>query len=498
MSTDELTTAHPFKRPRATPVTGRRTAIQPPPVDHHSVTDARARISGRRSAFRRPVQRTWGIPLGVFAGDVLALGLSAWWVGPGAIRPVVFALAVLVARGAVRLYRPRLNLVVLDDVPRAVGSVLAGVGVTLAITFATSDRVLSGTEPLTRAGAFLLLSLLFETAFFFVARRRRRSHRGGRRTLIVGAGRTGRTVATALRDHPELGLRPIGFADPDVTTELQLDGEPLLVADMNRLAEAIAAHGVQTAVLAFAGAGEAHVDTVISVHQTGCDILIVPSMFELHSDGPDVERVRGIPLLRLRPDPTLRPTWWVKRAFDIATSVCALALLAIPLAIVAAAILLESGRPVLFWQERVGLDGATFRLCKFRSMRPRNEAESQTNWNIADDPRVSRFGHLIRRTSIDELPQLWNIVRGQMSLVGPRPERPTFVEKFSAEHERYWARHRVPVGLTGLAQVNGLRGDTSIRERSRYDNYYIANWSLWLDIKVIALTAREVLGGRGR
>jgi lipopolysaccharide/colanic/teichoic acid biosynthesis glycosyltransferase len=153
---------------------------------------------------------------------------------------------------------------------------------------------------------------------------------------------------------------------------------------------------------------------------------------------------------------------------------------------------------VLFWQERVGMDGRTFRLCKFRSLRPRSENESQTTWTVAGDPRLGKVGRFLRRSSIDEMPQLWNIVRGQMSLVGPRPERPTFVKKFSQEHARYWARHRVPVGLTGFAQVNGLRGDTSIRERARYDNYYIANWSLWLDLKIVLLTAREVFGGRGR
>ncbi len=438
------------------------------------------------------------MPAGVVVGDVVALALSSWWIGPGAVSPVVFAVAVLVARAAVRLYRPRLNLTVIDDVPRALGSVLAGVGVALAVTFATSNTVLSGTEPLTRAGGFLLLSLLFQAVWFAAVRRTRRRRNGGRRTLVVGAGRTGRTVSAALRDHPELGLTPIGFADPDLATELHLGGEALLLTDMDRLAETVHAHDVRTAVLAFAGAGEAHVDTVIALHQTGCDILIVPTMFELHGDGPDVERVRGVPLLRLRPDPTLRPSWWVKRTVDVAAGLIGLILLAVPLALVALVILVDSGRPVLFWQERVGLDGATFRLCKFRSMRPRNEAESQTTWNIAHDPRISRVGHLLRRSSVDELPQLWNIVRGQMSLVGPRPERPTFVEKFSAEHDRYWARHRVPVGLTGLAQVSGLRGDTSIRERSRYDNYYIANWSLWLDLKVLVLTLREVFGGRGR
>ena len=496
MTTDELTTPARTPAPPLTDTTRRRRG-RSTPTDHHAVTDARARIGRRRLAHRRPVRRSWGVPAGLFVGDVVAIALSAWWIGRGAIDPVVFAAPVLVARAVVRLYRPRMNLTVIDDLPRAIGSVLAGVGVALVITFATTDTVLSGTEPLARAGAFLLFSLVLQSVWFALCRRHRRARRGGRRTLVVGAGRTGRTVALALREHPELGLDPVGFADPDVSTELQLD-EPLLLTDMSRLAETIAAHDVRTAVLAFAGAGEAHVDTVISVHQTGCDIFIVPSLFELHSDGPDVERVRGVPLLRLRPDPTLRWSWWLKRGFDVAAGVVGLALLAVPLAVVAAVILVDSGRPVLFWQERVGLDGRTFRLCKFRSMKPRNEAESQTTWNIAHDPRVSRVGHLIRRTSVDELPQLWNIVRGQMSLVGPRPERPTFVEKFSAEHERYWARHRVPVGLTGLAQVSGLRGDTSIRERARYDNYYIANWSLWLDVKVLALTAREVFGGRGR
>ena len=150
----------------------------------------------------------------------------------------------------------------------------------------------------------------------------------------------------------------MGSPTPTLSTELQLD-EALLVTDMSRLAEAIADQGVRTVVLAFTGAGDDHVDTVIAVHQTGCDIFIVPSLFELHSDGPDVERVRGVPLLRLRPDPTLRWSWWVKRAFDVAAGALGLAVLAVPLALVATVHPIDSGRPVLFWQERVGLDGYT-------------------------------------------------------------------------------------------------------------------------------------------
>jgi exopolysaccharide biosynthesis polyprenyl glycosylphosphotransferase len=251
-------------------------------------------------------------------------------------------------------------------------------------------------------------------------------------------------------------------------------------------------------VVSFALTREADlVDTVITAHKMRCAVLVVPRLFELHHDGPDVERLRGYPLVRLRTDPTTRISWWVKRGFDVLLALLALVLLAPLLTVAAIAVLLESGRPVLFHQTRIGLDSTPFDLVKLRSLRPDSELESQTTWSIANDSRVGKVGRFLRRTSIDELPQLWNILKGEMSFVGPRPERPGYVELFSMEHERYWARHRVPAGLTGLSQVNGLRGDTSIEERARYDNYYIANWSLWLDLRILLLTVREVLRGSG-
>jgi lipopolysaccharide/colanic/teichoic acid biosynthesis glycosyltransferase len=133
-----------------------------------------------------------------------------------------------------------------------------------------------------------------------------------------------------------------------------------------------------------------------------------------------------------------------------------------------------------------------------RSLRPADDEESATNWSVAGDLRLGPVGRFLRRTSIDELPQLWNILRGDMTLVGPRPERPHFVDKFSAEYDRYAHRHRVQAGLTGLAQVSGLRGNTSIADRARYDNYYIEHWSLWLDIKILIRTCAEILFARGR
>jgi lipopolysaccharide/colanic/teichoic acid biosynthesis glycosyltransferase len=149
---------------------------------------------------------------------------------------------------------------------------------------------------------------------------------------------------------------------------------------------------------------------------------------------------------------------------------------------------------VLFRQRRIGVDGRAFELLKFRSLLPENDHESQTRWSISADSRLTPFGRLLRASSLDELPQLWNILRGDMALVGPRPERPHFVAMFSDSVPGYTARHRVPVGLTGWAAVNGLRGDTSIDERARYDNFYIANWTLWLDVTIILRTIAAVVG----
>ncbi len=157
----------------------------------------------------------------------------------------------------------------------------------------------------------------------------------------------------------------------------------------------------------------------------------------------------------------------------------------------------EGGPGVIFRQERVSVDGRPFDVLKFRSLRPVDETESKTNWNIKHDDRLGPVGRFLRMTSLDELPQLWNIIEGDMSLVGPRPERPYFVEQFSAYIPRYTARHRVPAGLTGWAQIHGLRGDTSIEERARFDNYYIENWSPWLDMKIGLRTICQVVQRQG-
>jgi exopolysaccharide biosynthesis polyprenyl glycosylphosphotransferase len=251
-------------------------------------------------------------------------------------------------------------------------------------------------------------------------------------------------------------------------------------------------------MVAFGAAREAAlVDMLRTCDRLDVEVFIVPRLFELHNTTRDSDDVWGIPLMRVR-RAAFRSRWWeVKRAIDVAASVAALLALAPLLAVCALGVRVEGGPGVIFKQSRVGLDGRPFQVLKFRSLKPVDEGESRTQWNIAHDKRLGPFGRFLRKSSLDELPQLWNILRGDMSLVGPRPERPHFVDEFSTHIPRYMARHRVPAGLTGWAQVHGLRGDTSIEDRARFDNYYIENWSFWLDVKIILRTVSQVLRRQG-
>ncbi len=239
------------------------------------------------------------------------------------------------------------------------------------------------------------------------------------------------------------------------------------------------------------------IDVIRQCDRLNCEIFILPRLFEVHHVSTDMDYIWGVPLTRLRRGAYRASSWPIKRMMDIAASGLALALLAPVMALIALAVRIEGGPGVLFKQIRVGVDGRHFELLKFRSLRPVDETESATNWNISHDDRLGPVGRILRTSSLDELPQLLNILRGDMSIVGPRPERPHFVDQFRQTYPRYWARHRVPCGLTGWAQIHGLRGDTSIADRARFDNYYVENWSLWLDVKIIIRTAGAVFTRAG-
>jgi lipopolysaccharide/colanic/teichoic acid biosynthesis glycosyltransferase len=237
------------------------------------------------------------------------------------------------------------------------------------------------------------------------------------------------------------------------------------------------------------------VEVLRTADRADLEIHVVPRLYELSTRRGCDDHIFGVPLTRLRSPADRRLTRPLKRMTDVVLASLALVLAAPFMAAVALAVRVELGRGIFFTQTRIGANGTPFRMVKFRSM-PNGLSRNGSRWSVAGQ-ELGPVGRFIRRYSLDELPQLWNVIRGDMSMVGPRPERPEFVDEFVAVYPRYIHRHRVPVGLTGLAAVNGLRGDTSIEERAHFDNWYIENWSLWLDAKILMRTVSALLRGTG-
>lgn len=410
----------------------------------------------------------------------------------------VFTMAVLgtlLLTGGGRYVAP-LHLSVLDELPSIITRLLATVGAVAAVVLHlhAKAQVLIFLDTACQAVALVIVGRVVTTRLVGIGRRRgiAKHH-----TVLIGGGPTAAELADTLVGHREYGLVPVGFVD-DVDHSPAAEVLPRLgrLADLDM---ALITTGADTILVADGEFDErALIDAVRTKVGLTAELLVVPRLHHFHTLTGTADHIGSIPIMRIR-NPNLRgPARLIKRVFDIASSGAALILLSPVLALAALAVRVEGGPGVIFRQTRVGRDGRQFELLKFRSMRPANETESQTQWNVASDDRIGPVGKMLRRTSIDELPQLWNIFRGDMTVVGPRPERPHFVEQFSTQFDRYAHRHRVQVGLTGFAQVSGLKGDTSIADRCRYDNFYIENWSLWLDIKIIIRTFRAVVLYRER
>jgi len=387
-----------------------------------------------------------------------------------------------------RSFDPRLDLRASRDA--AVLAAWIAIGMVGALILAPSTQ---DTQALVRLGlsGFGLLTAGRVLAYAAI-RAVRAHHLVSERTLIVGAGPLSSQLATSLSDHPEFGLTPIGFLD----ARRVVSGAPIAVlGDYVSLEQVIKRFGVRRVIIGFGR----NLDLVQAVRT--CQALPVAihvmsrgADLGINCEGRNVDHVMGLSLLRISRTPLTRTDGMlIKRVMDITAASLLLAVSAPIFLLAAAAVHFSSPGPVFFRQRRVGRNGKPFDVLKFRSVKTNND--SDTTWSVDSDNRVTTVGRLIRKTSIDELPQLINVLRGHMSLIGPRPERPHFVEQFSAEVPHYQDRHRAPVGITGWAQVNGLRGDTSIPERIRLDNYYVEHWSPWLDVIIALRTVGELLRG---
>ncbi len=418
---------------------------------------------------------------------------------------VLFCVLTLAFFAAIRAYRHRLTIAVLDEIAICFGvSAVAAMMMTSLESLLTEQEIVSGNSVRLWCFAAVYLSA-GRTGLLLAQKGARRKGEGMERTLIVGAGQVGSLVWSRLTEHPELGLEPVGFLDKDPIVAPGHDDEdlPVLGASWD-LERVVHLHGIEHIVLAFSSAPhEVMLDLVARCETLGLRVSIVPRLFERMPSRVDVTHVGGLPLLHLRPANPRGSQYAVKYALDRALAVVAIVLLSPLLLAITIAVLVSLGRPVLYRQRRVGRDERPFEMLKFRTMRaalPGDDIAAELGPDTAPGgvegtDRRTRVGAFLRKSSLDELAQLFNIARGDMSFVGPRPERPEFVELFDEHVYRYGERHRVKGGLTGWAQVHRLRGQTSLADRVEWDNYYIENFSLWLDLKIVLLTVPEVLRG---
>ncbi|MGH3310782.1 MAG: sugar transferase [Streptomyces sp.] len=498
---------------RDAPAPGAEAGVTVPSPQSHARSTAPP-VRGVPNRRHRLLRHRGAVPLAV--ADVLTAmavvfalrGLDA---DPLLLVPVVCGALALNARAG--LYRPGLEAHAMEELP-VLGARTAVVWCLAAALLAAFDRpaALSWTALLAVVAAHVALAGTARALVHGGLRRHARRH--PRSVLIVGGGELARTVATVLAERPQYGLRPVGFVElgpPDDAAGagdvVGADGvagtAPLpVIVVLEDVTRAVIQNTVRN-VIFLRSPWERRQDAVLAgllsergvtgwLIRPGCAV----GAHGTHHRGP--AHVWGFSCRRLPLECPPAGRSWRKRLLDLVLVVPAL-IAALPvLAACALLVRLSDGPGVIFRQERIGLGGRPFTLLKFRTLRPADERESATRWSVAGDDRMSRVGRVMRRSSLDELPQLWNVVRGDMSLVGPRPERPYFVQQFSRELPGYSERHRGPVGITGLAQVHGLRGNTSIEDRARFDNHYIETWSLWQDVRIMCRTVTSFFRLEGR
>jgi exopolysaccharide biosynthesis polyprenyl glycosylphosphotransferase len=412
-----------------------------------------------------------------------------------------FVLLLFYLRG---LYRTRLRALVLDGLLPVVSTLsVAAMAVAMLGIYANGDIP----DHFVRAWLIALVAVGSGRAALSLTQRWARSRRlVAKPVLIMGAGMVGAQVARRLESHPEYGLVPVGFLDEDPRSVAEVGGRDVpVLGTVEDLDETLKSTSVHRLIVAFSSVADARMSRIIQrCQELGVEVSVVPRMFDTINNRVGYDTVGGLPLMSFTSVNPRGMQFAIKHALDRVLALTFVVALSPIIIASALAVVLSSRGPVLFRQRRVGRDGKPFDLFKFRSMRVRPGASREevdepgsldfllggdtAPGGVEGSDRRTAVGRFLRRTSIDELPQLLNVLKGEMSLIGPRPERPEFVELFTHDITRYGDRHRVKSGITGWAQVHGLRGQTSLAERVEWDNYYIAHWSLGLDAKILALT----------
>lgn len=442
----------------------------------------------------------------LYLGDLALVGLA--WFGAYFLRFYLPILPVTKGIPAISLYIMLFLLVLADfavvlplsglyrrpwaGTGHALWPVLRGVliGVVVAVTLTWFLRPYDFSR-LVFLHFFVLLSLglLLYRPVLRHFWRRAYPENAGERVLIVGSKELAAQVAENINKNPVLGLSLVGFlARDEAKVGSQVAGLTVL-GSFAQVADIVAQQHIQVVIIALPlGAHESLPKILDGLSEELVDVRIVPDLYRFMSLGSTVESFEGMPIIGLRGS---RLEGWprvLKRVIDVTGSLLFIMILSPLMALIAIGVKLSSPGPVLYRQKRMGLDGVEFEMYKFRTMRVGAEAETGPVWAKPDDPRRTRLGAILRRTSLDELPQFFNVLSGEMSLVGPRPERPELITEFRSQIPGYMLRHMVKAGITGWAQINGWRGNTDLTKRIEHDLYYIENWSLIFDIKIILLT----------
>ncbi|MFG2649050.1 exopolysaccharide biosynthesis polyprenyl glycosylphosphotransferase [Streptomyces sp. NPDC048436] len=482
-------------------------ATQPRAADHAiptaSVIPPRGAGGGLRTSIGRgsSVRRSSAFPL--LAVDCGAALLAAVALEGPQRHPLLVALllaCVIALNVRAALYRPLAVPSALDELPSLAWQItVSWCAVGLAAASFTALRPLSLAALSMAAALQCVLCCAGRGALYL--RARRATLRQPRPALVVGPGAAARRVADAVLRHPRAGVRPVGVVGEAPGERTESEGAELpVLSTIEELRRAVIQNSVRTVLVVGPTPGPDQIGWLRELDGSGCEVWAVDATQPPGYDAPGRQNrsghLAGFPCRRLVP--AGRGYFSLsKRVMDFVTSGILL-LLAGPVLLACAAVLRATEGPgVIFRQERIGKDGRPFTLLKFRTHRPADQHEAATRWTVAGEQHMSGFCQFLRRTSLDELPQLWNVLRGDMSLVGPRPERPYFVAQFSKAHPGYSERHRMPTGITGLAQIQGLRGDTSIEDRCRFDNAYIDSWSFWQDLCILLRTAASLVRPTG-